>query len=151
MPDSRNQLMYLCGGEMDAGEFSLRITADDLDPNQITQLLGCQPTSSHRRGDTFGKRGYSYKFGQWMLSTERLDFRTGKCCEEAFDEFVRSLPDSPTAWNRIAADYNAQVYICVWIRTWNRDFDISAFALGELARRKLQIHIDTYLESDDED
>lgn len=110
--------MYLCSGEIDAGEFSLRITADGLDPDRITRLLGLQPTSTHRRGDTFGKRGHSYKFGQWTFSTERLDFRNGKC---------------------------------VWMRTRNRDYDISAFALGELARRKLRLHFDTYLESDDED
>jgi Domain of unknown function (DUF4279) len=151
MPDSSDQLMYLCGGEIDAGEFSLRVTADDLDPDQITQLLGRQPTSSHRRGDTFGKRGHTYKFGQWMFSTDRLDFRAGKCLEEAFDDFVRGLPDAPAAWERIAAECEAQVYICVWMRTWNRDYDISAFALGELTRRRLRLHIDTYLESEDED
>lgn len=77
--------------------------------------------------------------------------RIGKSCEEAFDEFVRSLPDAPAAWERIAAECEAQVYVCVWMRTSNRDYDISVFALGELARRRLRLHIDTCLESDDED
>lgn len=30
------------------------------------------------------------------------------------------------------------------------EFDLSPFALGELARRKLRLHIDTYLEVDEE-
>ena len=96
MADSSDQLMYLCGGEIDAGEFSLRITADDLEPDQVTRLLGRQPTDAHRRGDSFGKRGGTYNFGQWTFSTGRLDFRADRSCEEAFDGFVRSLPDAPT-------------------------------------------------------
>ena len=151
MPESSDQLMYLCGGEIDAGKFSLRITAGDLDPDQITQLLSRQPTSSHRPGDTFGKQGRTYNFGSWEISTERLDFRSGQSCEEAFDEFVRSLPDTPAVWERVASECEAQVFLCLWMRTWNREFDISAFALGELVRRRLRLHIDTYLESDEED
>ena len=143
--------MYLCGGEIDAGEFCLRVTADDLDPAQITELLRRQPTDVHRRGESVGKRGHKYKSGLWCFSTGRLDFRAEKSCEEAFDDFVRSLPDEPSNWERIATECEVQVSIYLWMRTWNREFDISAFALGELARRSLGLHIDTYLESDDED
>lgn len=144
------QLTYLCGGEIDAGEFSLTITSDDLQPGEITALLGIQPTSHHLRGDAFGKRGHIYKFGQWNYSTCRLDFRSGKSCEKEFDDFVRSLPDDAAVWERIASQHEAQVFIVLWMRTWNREFDISTFALGELARRRLRLHIDTYLESEDE-
>jgi hypothetical protein len=151
MPDLSNQYTYLCGGEIDAGEFSLSITADNLDPDTMTQLLGRQPTHTHRRGDPLGKSGHTFNFGQWRFSTGRLDFRSGKSCQEAFDEFVRSLPDAPATWERIAVECEAQVSLCLWMRTWNREFDISAFALGELARRRLSVHIDTYLESDDDD
>ncbi len=151
MPNSNDQLMYLCGGEIDAGEFCLRVTSNDLDPAQITELLRRQPTDAHRRGDSFGKHGHTCNFGQWRVSTGRLDFRAGKSCEETFDDFVRGLPDDPVIWERLAAEHEAQVVAYLWMRTWNREFDISAFALGELARRKLRLHIDTYLDCDDED
>lgn len=150
MPDSKDQLMYLCGGEIDAAEFSLDITSDDLQPTEITTLLGLQPTSHHLRGDAFGKRGHTYKFGRWRYATARLDFRAGRCFEEQFDDFVRALPDDPAIWERITTRFEAGILICLWMRTWNREFDISTFALGELARRRLRLHIDTYLESDDE-
>ncbi len=57
--------MYLCGGEMDAEEFSLRITADNLDPDQITQLLGHRPTSSHRRGDSYRRQARNLNLPTW--------------------------------------------------------------------------------------
>ena len=150
MPKPQDNLIYAGGGEIDAGKFSLVITSDDLDPAEVTRLLGIQPTDSHRRGDLNHDR--PFKFGRWRFATARLDFRTGDCwCQKSFDTFVRSLPDVPDAWSRIARDYDAQVFIHLWMKTWNREFDLSAFALGELARRHLSLHIDTYLDSDDHD
>jgi hypothetical protein len=150
MPESPKELMYLCGGEIDAGEFTLTITSDDLQPNEISGLLGIQPTAHHLRGAPFGKRGRTLNFGRWSLSTGRLDFRSGRSCEDQFDDFMRSIPDDTAVWERITAQHEAQVLIYLWMRTWNREFDISAFALGELARRRLRLHIDTYLDADDE-
>ena len=109
-----------------------------------------QPTKFHRRGDAFGKGGRTYNYGEWCFSTGRLDFRSGESCEEQFDQFVRRLPGGEAVWERIGAEHEARVFIVLWMRTWNREFDISTFALGELARRRLRVHIDTYLESDDE-
>jgi hypothetical protein len=151
MPDSDDRLMYLCGGEIDAGEFCLRITSETLDHAQITEMLRLQPTDVHRRGESFGQQGHTYKFGQWRFSTGRLDFRSGRSCEQAFDDFVRGLPPDLSIWQRIVAEHEAQVYIYLWMKTWNREFDISPFALGELARRGLGLHVDTYLDEPDED
>ncbi len=150
MPEQQEKPIYACGGEIDAGEFSLDITSDNLNPDEITSLLGMQPTYSHRRGD-FNKSGQvQFKFGRWQFSTPRLDFRSeSSWCAKSFDAFVRSLPDLPDAWDRIAKEHDAQVFIYLWMKTWNREFDLTAFALGELARRDLSLHIDTYLESDE--
>jgi len=150
MPESEDNLIYAAGGEIDAGEFSLVITSDDLDPAEVTGLLGIQPTDSHRRGD-LNQAGRPFNFGRWRFATPRLDFRQDDSwCQKNFDTFVRSLPDSPDAWSRIARDYDAQVFIHVWMKTWNREFDLSAFAVGELARRHLSLHIDTYYSDDDD-
>jgi hypothetical protein len=149
MPGSEDNLIYAGGGEIDAGEFSLVITSDNLDPAEITGLLGIQATDSHRRGD-FNQTGkVQFKFGRWRFGTTRIDFRTGDSwCQKSFDRFIRSLPEAPDAWSRIAREHQAQVFIHLWMKTWNREFDLSAFALGAIARRHLSLHIDTYLDTD---
>jgi hypothetical protein len=151
MADEKDKLTYLCGGEIDADEFSLSIWSEGLEPAEITQLLGLQPTEHYRRGDfnRSGKR--QFKHGSWELSTGRLDFRSGTPCEESFNNFVLALPDLPEAWDRITAAHTARITMVLWMRTWNREFDISPFALGELAKRHLSLHIDTYLDEDAED
>jgi hypothetical protein len=151
MPNQEDNLTYLCGGEIDAGEFSLAIWSEALEPREITQLLGVQPTEHYRCGDFNDTGKIQFKHGSWRLSTGRLDFRSGKSCEASFDSFVRSLPDFPGAWERIAAEHTARITMVLWMRTWNREFDISPFALGELAKRHLSVHIDTYLEEDGEE
>jgi hypothetical protein len=143
------QLVYLCGGEIDEGEFSLVISSDNLDPNEITKLLGIQPTDSHQRGDFNKASKIQFNYGRWTYSTNRINFRAGKSCEENFDDFLHSLPNISEAWNQIATKHEARVFICLWMKTWNREFDFSAFAISELARRHLRVHIDTYLDLDD--
>ena len=151
MPDTNDQPVHLCGGEIDAGKFTLQITSDDLQPAEITVLLGLQPTESYLRGDFNSAGKLKFNHGSWAFATDRLDFRTGSSCEQSFDAFMRSLPGAPDTWRRIAADNHACVLIVLWMRTRNREFDISTFALGELARRRMRLHIDTYLETDNED
>ena len=148
MLDSNDELTYLCGGEVNAGEFSIDITSEDLQPTEITALIGLQPTSHHLQGDAFGSLGHKFKFGRWRYSSGRLDFRAGRCFEQQFDDFIRALPNTPAIWGRIAAHHEAVVNVCLWMRTWNREFGISSFALGELAHRRLRLHVDTYFEAD---
>jgi len=48
----------------------LRIMSDDLDPDEVTRLLGVSPTETQRRGDPRpGKEGRTYKKSGWFLST----------------------------------------------------------------------------------
>lgn len=148
MSDSEDDLIYAGGGEIDTGEFSLVITSDTLEPAEITGLLGIQPTDSHRRGD-LNQAGKPFPFGRWRLATPRIDFRTGPVFfQNSFDAFVRMLPDARDAWSRIAGEYQAQVFVHLWMKTWNREFEVSFFALSELVRRRLSLHVDIYAEDE---
>jgi hypothetical protein len=142
---------YMCGGEMDAGEFYISITSDDLDPVRVAEQVGIAPTRSHRRGDPLARTGRTYSYGEWCLSTGRLDFQSGPSCEQQFDDFIRRLPSDETLWQRIQAQHSVRVSIVLWMETWNREINLSPFALGELSRFRLALNIDTYLASDDEE
>jgi len=52
----------------------LRIAGDDLLPEEITALLGANPTWAQRKGQEFASRSPSgvrvVKFGQWRLEAE---------------------------------------------------------------------------------
>jgi hypothetical protein len=151
MEISDDGLAYLCGGEMDFAEFCLDITSDDLDPKEITEALGVQPTYCHLKGATNRTGKAVYKFGRWQFSSGRRDARSGSSVYEAFDAFTRTLPGAEAPWPQINAKHDARIMVTLWMRTWNREFDLSSFALTELGRRGLALHFDTYLEPDDEE
>ncbi len=43
------------------------ITGDDLDPDEITKLVGVSPTDSWKKGDVNPRNGRERKFGRWSL------------------------------------------------------------------------------------
>jgi hypothetical protein len=151
MEISDDGLTYLCGGEMDFADFFLDITSDDLDPKEISGLLGREPTYCHRRGEANRTGKAVYKFGRWQLSTGREDSRSCSSVYDAFDAFVRTLHGHEAPWKQISTKHDARIMVTLWMRTWNREFDLSSFALSELGRRGLGLHFDSYMEPDDQE
>jgi hypothetical protein len=51
---------------------TLRVAGDELDPDDITRLLGVQPSEAYRKGETFSKgraRNLSARTGIWLFDT----------------------------------------------------------------------------------
>jgi Domain of unknown function (DUF4279) len=151
MPDNNDELTYLCGGEMDSGEIILYISSEHLQPKEITTLLGLEPTRSYCRGEVSSNGKRVYNHGGWVFSSGPLHFRSGVSCEDSIDNFMRLLPENLDIWNRIVIEHDTHVSLVLWMHTWNREFDISTFALSELSRRKLKLHVDTYFKKSDKD
>lgn len=59
--------------ELARGVAALRITGDHLVPDDITALLGCEPSRSHALGDTLESDKLPARiarFGLWSLTTD---------------------------------------------------------------------------------
>ena len=50
-PIRKPEIVGEAGGLVDESRLTLGIHGEDLDPDEISRLLGCAPTSCHRRGD----------------------------------------------------------------------------------------------------
>ena len=56
------------GGPVDKVTVSLRLFGEDLDPDEVTKLLGCKPTSAARKGDVMPGRYHRIaNKGCWLL------------------------------------------------------------------------------------
>ena len=59
------------GGLVDRCSVTLGIYGQDVDPDSITEILKCQPTTSHRKGDRTSPRVPSpRRQGAWLLCVE---------------------------------------------------------------------------------
>ena len=67
------------GGPVDRWKVELRIYGEELDPDRISGLLGCEPSSAARKGAPFPKKG------RWILEINSKD------CDESdeVDDGVR--------------------------------------------------------------
>jgi len=106
------------GGPVDRWKVALRVYGEELDPDRISALLGCEPSSAARKGTPFPKKG------RWILEIESKD------CQENDD-----------------VDHGLRMLLArLFIASPNRGFEISTEVSRLLSDRGLQIGFDLYFD-----
>lgn len=129
---------------------TLRISGEDLDPEDITNSLGGYPTLSRKKGDVIrGKNDHERisKFGQWHLSatdTEpgNLDFQ--------IEEILNSLSSNIDDWVYIADNYNIDMFCGLFMEQGMEGIDLNPDVLFKLGQRKILLDLDIYGPDDPE-
>ena len=85
---------------------SLRFFGDDLDPDELTHLLGCQPTKSEKKGEElFGKvtgRKRIAPSGGWWLRAERREHGD---LDAQISEILDQLTDDMSIWQDLTSRF----------------------------------------------
>jgi len=91
---------------LDQSTAALRIKGDDLDPDEISRILGCEPSYSCRKGqiDIGKKTGQKIerKGGLWLLNAED---RTPENLDSQIRELLGKLPSDLNIWRALGAKY----------------------------------------------
>lgn len=139
----QGELVWVAGGEIDEVCISLRFFGDDLDPYQLTQLLGSESTGSYRKGDVLRGKKYDRVMptGSWFLSTPRS-------ATASLDAHINSLLDCVTSdldiWRELTQKYDSDLFCGVWLFRWNRGVDLEPETLKRMADRRLRLGLDIY-------
>jgi hypothetical protein len=136
---------FLVGGSADCFKVSISVRGGDLDPEEISRLLGCAPDASHRKGEP-RKRGVPFKDGLWALQCTGT---AGAAVEELITGLLDKLPQAPDVWEAIGSQFLVSVDIGVFIPDDNRDVSISHKTVRRLAVLGAAIWIDAYCTSDE--
>jgi hypothetical protein len=129
------------GGPIDETRVTLAVYGDDLDPDAVTALFGCSPTSAHRRGDRKGPRSPPYRRGAWLLEWRG----TASAEPESLTRtLLDKLPVGDAFWTKVHAAYDVQLWFGLFLRASNRGFDLSPEILARVARLKLPLLFDIY-------
>ena len=125
---------------------SFSIGGDDLDPDEITRLLGASPTSSWRRGDTIPHRTHpkTATTGSWSISTKRSTHDI----EEQLTDLFAKLTSDPGVWRSLTSRYEAWLFCGVFLSWFGHGFSMSPALHRLLADRNLVITFDIYDEYD---
>jgi hypothetical protein len=154
----------IIGGPIDSVRVSLCLYGDDLDPDKVTTLLGCRPTTAGRKGEPLISLGKVCKvpsvqqreqpirkprisrIGVWILSSER----SATDAEEQIQALLQRVTDDPAAWEQLSG-YRIKIDCSLTLRAWNRGLELSSALIQQLAERRLGLSFDIYCDCEDEE
>jgi len=129
---------------------SLRFFGDDLDPDELTKLLGTPPTKSERKGEEIvgkvsGQRRTA-RSGGWRLRAER---REPGDFDAQISEILDQLTEDTDIWQDLTTRFRADIFCGLFMTEGNEGVSLSRETLEKLAARGLTIDFDIYDSSDD--
>ncbi len=131
---------------------ALRIMGDALDPDEITHLLGCAPSSAHRKGDPIRQsraRGpVLARSGMWMLNA---DDRQPADLDAQIGALFARLPDDPGLWRDLSSRFVIDLFCGFFMHDSDEGIEVSPRALRMLAERSVTLALCLYAPLDPAD
>lgn len=129
---------------------ALRVVGDDLLPDEITALLGVQPTSCGIKGGqrtNASGRGFRVLTGSWIRTVADREPADG-------DAQVEALLDGLTLdlqiWAGIAARFRIDLFFGLFLAEGNEGFSLAPSTLRLLGERGIRLDLDIYGAGTDE-
>jgi hypothetical protein len=128
------------GGPVDRWKVALRVYGEELDPDRISALLGCQPSSAQRKGNPFPKKG------RWLLEIDSKESGEHDDVDDGIRMLLARLPSDSGVWVSLTSACAVDVFCGLFLASSNRGFGISAEVSRLLSDRNLEIGFDVYLD-----
>jgi len=97
---------------------ALRIFGDDLIPEEVSALLGCEPTHAYRKGQVRQTPSYIAKTGSWLL--EAADAEPGDL-EAQIAEVLGRVTQDLHVWRQLVQKFEVDLYCGAFLRERNID------------------------------
>jgi hypothetical protein len=129
------------GGPVDRWKVALRVFGEELDPDHISAMLGCEPSSAERRGNPFPKHG------RWLLEVDSRDCGENDDVDDGIRMLLARLPSDTDLWVSLTSTYRIDISCGIFLEAANRGFGITAEVSSMLSDRNLEIGYDLYFDS----
>jgi hypothetical protein len=136
------------GGPVDKFKITLRIYGEELDPDQISALLGCAPTVAERKGlpVSIGEGSRIANRGRWSLTIDSKDCDERDDVEDGVKMLLARMPSDADLWASLTSTFRVDVFCGIFMASSNRGFGISAEVSKLLTDRHLNISFDLYFD-----
>jgi len=135
--------MVRFGGPVEESCVSLRLFGETLDPEMVTQLLGCKPTEAHRKGDIIPDKRYHRvaNNGSWRLHST---LPRSADLEEQVRALLSHVTSDLAIWQRLNGEFAVDLFCGVFLKDCNRGFSLSPAVMHLLSERCIEIGFDIY-------
>jgi hypothetical protein len=124
---------------------TLRISGDDLQPAEITRLLGCDPSAAQTKGETIvGRDTGSARIvstGMWRLFASK---REPEDLDGQIAEILSKLTDDLNVWGSIAGTYRIDLFCGLFMGGSNEGLSLSPESMAALGLRHIELGLDIY-------
>ena len=124
---------------------SLRFFGDDLDPDELTRLLGSTPSQGRRKGEPYWSRGArangTARPGSWFLWAER---RSPGDLDSQIAELISPLCQDLAVWRDLSAHFEADIFCGLFLDRTNEGIDLRPETLVMVGSRGLVLNFDIY-------
>ena len=138
------------GGPVDRCNVTLRICGENLDPDEITKLMGQDPTWMRRAGTPIRNRDGSLfridTIGRWHLSISSEDEDAPSDIEQLLEALFHRLPTKPALWKKVNLRYKVDLFCGLHLYTDNRGFGLSPSICQFISERNILIGFDIYFD-----
>ena len=142
------------GGPMPWFAASLTLAADDLDPGEVTRLLGVEPDMTRCKGVRWpvpasGKRparlsSVPARNGLWSIEVRPAQAPGCDVAEAVAMLLDRVAAVPPAAWRRACAGTSARIFVALTLDDYNRGFGFGPALLRRVADLGLDLDLDIY-------
>jgi hypothetical protein len=104
---------------------TLRFFGDDLDPEYLTERLGCPPDDFSVKGDTATSESGATSVsatGRWLLRASDL---YANDIEMQIAELLDTVTDDLTVWHDVTTRYQADMVVGLFMQAGNESFTLS--------------------------
>ena len=129
------------GGLVERTVVTLALYGDDLDPPEITRIIGCEPTHAHRRSEPRAGHEFKnpYKSGAWLL-TVKMEKPQGP--EEATERLLDLVPGDERVWKDLSERFELRISYGIFFSGMNRGFALSHNVQKRLVKYHAKLDFD---------
>ncbi len=127
---------------------TLRISGDDLDPEEISKALNGTPTFSTPKNGFHAYppgRGRIARTGIWRI---RTDYAHPADLDGQVRQILAPLTDDMSVWTDLSKRYAMDIFCGLWLRESNEMMGVLPETLKALGDRHVQLELDIYHEPD---
>lgn len=136
-------------GPFEYSQATLRIFGDTLVPDDVSRLLGCEPSFSARNGQHIvGPKTGAVRVvrtGSWRLQANRTE---PEDLAAQIDELLGKLTSDMSAWAKVRETCRIDLFVGLFMNSGNNGLSISPAHLRSLGERGIELGLDVYDHSD---
>ncbi len=135
------------GGAIDWFSVSLGVKGADLDPNEITALLGREPDKAQQKGKPLYRADGSFMrvptFGAWWAELKR-DQTDEWDCAAAIEGLLATTPRDPEIWLKIGSRYQVMLRVGLSMSFLGAGFELPPELMAYLGERRIAAGFEVY-------